>query len=64
MIQDVIRFQNDIVIVFDEKGEQIPEFQGRYEGVRVKILAHAPASSKFFHGEWKLSNNAVSRKDW
>ncbi len=63
MIQEVIKFSNGIVIVFDEKGEQLPQYQGRYEDVRVKILARAPRSAKFFHGEWNLSN-AVFRKDW
>lgn len=64
MINEVIRFQNDFVVVFDAEGEQMPEFQGRYAEVKVKILAHAPASAKFFHGPWNLSGNAVSRKDW
>lgn len=62
MINEVIRFQNDNVLVFDERGEQIPEFQGKYEDVRVKILARAPRSAEFFHGDWPV--NPVPRKDW
>jgi len=31
MIKTVIRCQNDMVMVFDKKGEQIPEYQGQYE---------------------------------
>ncbi len=64
MIQQVIRFGNDMVIIFDEKGEQMPEYQGRYEDVRVKILARAPRSAKFFHGDWPAVNNPVPRKEW
>ena len=64
MINNVIRFQNDMVMVFDERGEQVPEFQGRYDQVKAKILAHAPASAQFFHGMWNVSGNAISRKDW
>lgn len=64
MIDQVIRFSNDIVMVFDEKGEQIPESQGRYEEVRAGILAHAPKSAKFFHGIWNISANALPRKEW
>lgn len=64
MIDQVIRFSNEIVMVFDEKGEQIPEFQGRYEEVRAGILAHAPKSAKFFHGIWNISANALPRKEW
>jgi hypothetical protein len=65
MINQVIRFQNDMVLVFDENGEQIPEFQGRYQDVRVKILARAPRSTKFFHGHWSPETWApVPRKEW
>jgi len=64
MINNVIRFQDDMVMVFDEKGEQMPEFQGRYDQVKTKILARAPASARFFHGMWNVSSNAVSRKGW
>jgi len=66
MISEVIKFQNGMVMVFDEKGKQMPDFQGRYEGVRVKILAHAPRGAKFFHGVWLNpldSTNAVSREE-
>ena len=64
MIKDVIRFQNGMVMVFDENGEQLLEYQGRYEEVRAKILAHAPASARFSHAIWKLSGQPVSRKEW
>lgn len=76
MINEVIRFQNGMVLVFDEKEEQMPEFQGRYEQVRVKILARAPKSAKFFHGTWAKSTpedwrakfvetlSPVLRKEW
>jgi hypothetical protein len=49
LIKTVIRIKNDMVIVFDEYGEQIPAYQGRYHEVREKILADAPAGSVFNH---------------
>ena len=64
MIKNVIKFSNGIVMCFNEKGEQMPKYQGRYEQVKVKILAHAPKSAEFFHGVWTLSPNAIPRKDW
>ena len=64
MIKEVIKFQNGMVMVFDEKGEQIPAYQGRYQEVRAKILARAPGGAKFFHGIWGKSVIVVSRKDW
>ena len=70
MISEVIRFSNDMVLVFDEKGEQMPRFQGRYKAVRAKILARAPKEAMFYHGTWNLLGGQnfvegeVSRKDW
>lgn len=48
MINQVIKFQNDMVMVFDEGGEQMPQYQGRYKNVKVKILADAPEEAEFF----------------
>jgi len=31
VIKTVIRFQDDMVMVFDKEGEQIPKYQGKYE---------------------------------
>ena len=64
MIHDVIKLSNDIVMVFDEKGEQMPEYQGRYGEVRDKILADAPPSAKFFHGVWMVSGGEIPREEW
>ena len=71
MISEVIRFQgNDMVLVFDEQGEQMPQFQGRYEAVRAKILARAPKEAMFYHGTWNplggqnFIKGEVSRKEW
>lgn len=64
MIHEVIRFSNDMVMVFDEKGEQLPMYQGRYEEVKAKILAHAPQSAEFYLGDWPRAGHSVARKDW
>jgi hypothetical protein len=49
LIKTVIRIQNDMVMVFDERGEQLPEYQGYYKDVREKIISNAPAGSVFNH---------------
>ncbi len=49
MIKTVIRIKNDMVMVFDEDGEQMPEYQGYYNDVKARILANAPAGSVFNH---------------
>jgi len=64
MIQQVIRFGNDMVIVFDEKGEQILEYQGHYDRVRDMILRDAPPTAKFIHAVFNLSGDGVPREEW
>ena len=36
-----------MVMVFDEKGEQIPEYQGLYEEMKQGILRDAPPDAVF-----------------
>ena len=64
MISEVFKFETGMVLVFDEKGEQMPEFQGKYEDVRVKILARAPKEATFYHGTWPQGRKLVPRKEW
>ncbi len=65
MIRSVIRCPNDVVLVFDEDEEQIPQYQGRYWEVKRLILEDAPPEAVF--GHW-LDSEAdiitVSRVGW
>ena len=64
MIKTVLRFRN-LVMVFDEESEQIPEYQGTYEIVKESILRDAPSDAIFAHGfndEGKLLK--VPREEW
>ena len=47
MIKTVIKSNDNMVIVFDEKGEQIPEYQGLYDEVKEKILKDALPETRF-----------------
>jgi len=49
MIKTVIRIKNDMVMVFDENGEELPEYQSYYNNVKDKILADAREYSVFNH---------------
>ena len=65
MIKTVIKAPNDMVIAFDEQGNQITEYQGRYEEVKGKIMADIGTESAFVH--WfgvSLAPEAVSRINW
>ena len=65
MIKTVIRLGNDMVVVFDAEGEQIPRYQGRYEDVKARILSDAPSGAVFNHWfGYSLEPKAVSGKNW
>lgn len=65
MIESVIKCPNDMVVVFDENDEQIPEYQGRYEEVKERILQDAPPQAVF--GRWpdyEGDIKTVPREEW
>ena len=65
MIKTVIRAENDMVMVFDEKGEQIFEYQGQYEEVKEKILRDTPPQAIFgYFPEHEAELEIVPREEW
>ena len=65
VIKYVIKTQNGMVLVFDDRGEQISEYQGQYEQVRLCILRDAPVNAVFsyvFNYESELKT--VPREEW
>ena len=65
VIKSIIKTPNGMVLVFDGKGEQIPEYQGQYEKVKSRILNNAPPSAEFsyaFDNETEIK--AVPREEW
>lgn len=61
MIKSVLRV-DDKVLVFDENGVQIPEYQRQYEEVREKILKDAPPDAVF--GRITTGIEIVPREEW
>ena len=65
MIRTVFRCQNGMVIVFDKKGEQIPEYQGKYDEVRERSLKDAPPEVRFgYFPKNELELRVVPREEW
>jgi len=65
MINSVIRCPNDVVLVLDQDGEQIPEYQGQYQEVRELILNDAPPETLFGHWlDYETDITTVSREEW
>jgi hypothetical protein len=65
MIKTVIRCPNDMVMVFDEKGEQIPEYQGQYGEVKGSILKNAPLKVVFgYLSDYEPELREVPKEEW
>jgi len=65
MIKTVMRFRNNMVMVFDKWGEQIPEYQGQYEKVKESVLADALPDTIFTLGFTDAGElREVPREEW
>ena len=65
MIKTALRFQNNMVVVFDGGGEQIPRYQGPYQEVRESILEDAPQDAVFgYFPDYASDFSAVPREEW
>lgn len=64
-IKFVIRFGNNSVVVFDECGEQIEDYQGKYEETKEAILRDAPVRALFTRGFDDAGRlEKVPREEW
>jgi len=65
MIKTVIRCPNNTVMVFDEKGEQIPEYQGQYDEVKESILKDAPPTAVFgYLSDFEPELREALKEEW
>ena len=64
-IKIAIRLKNDMVMVFDRNGEEIPKYQGQYEDVKENVLKDAPSDAVFAHGFTDSGElRKVPREEW
>jgi len=65
MIKTVIKCQNGTVMVFDKRGEQIPQYQGQYQEVKENILKDAPSDTIFgYFPDYEAELRVVPREEW
>ena len=65
MIKTVFKWGNGMVMVFDNRGEQIPEYQGQYEDVKGGILKDAPLNAVFgSFPNCETELKVVPREEW
>lgn len=64
-IAKVIKWSNGLVMVFDEEGKQMPQYQGHYKEM-VGLILHDTMGQdvQFFHGKWGISEDPVKRMDF
>lgn len=61
MIQLVYLFRNGMVMVMGTDGQQLEEFQGRWEEVLPRILAAAPANTTLIlNSDWPPTVSLVT----
>jgi len=54
-----------MVMVFGRRGEQISEYQGKYDEVRGSILRDAPQDTIFAHGFTDTGKiREVAKEEW
>ena len=65
MIKTVIRFRNSMVMVFDQRGEQITRYQGNYGEVKADILRDTSPDTIFALGFTDGGElRKVPREEW
>jgi len=65
VIKTAIRFKNNMVMVFDKRGEQIHKYQGQCEDVKESILKDAPPDTIFALGFTETGELLkVPREEW
>ena len=63
MIKSVVRTDRGTVMVFDERGSQMSEYEGDYQKVRERILEDASPDTVFYHDDGRQLH-CVEREDW
>ena len=65
MIKTAIRCPNGMLMVFDERGRQVLEYQRKYDEVKEKILKNAPPDTLFgYFLDYDSELRVVPREEW
>lgn len=61
-IKKVIHWSNNMVMVYDKNGEQMPKYQGSYLKVREKILKNCDENTIFSRADWGTGEKIISKE--
>jgi hypothetical protein len=63
-ICNVYVFPNGMVMVFNEHGVQMPDYQGKVTDVKERILLAAVPETQFHFGVWNKGDVPLTRDDF
>lgn len=64
MIAKVILWKNGVVMVFDELGQQMPEYQGTVSDVATKIMLDSTPRTEFYRGAWNDGHSRITNTEF
>lgn len=66
MVCEVYLFTTGMVMVFDERGDQVPDLQGKLDDVRAAILETTASNPdvEFWHARWSVYQEMITREDF
>jgi len=64
MIKQIIQFSNGMVMVFDENGEQMPEYQGRRSEAIKKLSGTLLNNVEFSIGSWNSGTIPINKEQF
>lgn len=65
MIAKVYLWTNNAVTVFNQKGEQMPEYQGTLPAVKDLILCNANDKTEYYLASWQeATNKRITREEF
>jgi hypothetical protein len=64
VLRRIYLWSNGMVMVFDEMGDQLPDYQGPLAAVAAAILRDANWQTEFFEGHWGRSMQPITRSEF
>ena len=65
VIKTIIKSQSNMVMVFDSRGSQIPEYQGQYLDIKDRILRDAPQKAVFLYWpDYTEKPVIITKEEW
>lgn len=64
MISKVYLWDNNMVMVFDEEGKQITDYQGALSQVKDKIVCNDDPTTQYYLSSWQGEKKLITKKEF